>query len=116
MERRRISEAVRRDFDFSLLCEARLGGMGTCVAWPRGDQSALEAFKRYDCEGKVVGCAEPQAMVRAVRGKASLNWHISEWAAGIRERLFALSEFKVAHPWLPQWVWQTIEARSQHGS
>jgi len=109
---RRISKAVKRDFDFALQCESKLGGMGACVDWPQGDVAPLRVFKRYDCEGKIVGCSDPAVMVRAVRGKASLNWHISEWAQGIKEGLFRLSEFKQAHPWLPDWVWGSVKARS----
>ena len=104
---RRISDAVRRDFAFALECEQKLGGMGSCVSWPSGDASALLAFKRYDCEGKTVGCDDPD-IIRAIRGKASLNWHIAEWRAGIRERLFLPCEFREAHPWLPEWVWRVV--------
>jgi len=105
---RRISDAVRRDFQFALECERKLGGMCGFEDWPDGDASALEAFKKYDCEGKKIGCDDAD-IVRAMRGKASLNWHIKNWAIGIAEGLFLAKEFKEAHPWLPDWAWSAME-------
>ena len=108
MAKSKVSDAVRRDFEFALQCERELGGMGSVADWPTGEASSVMAFKRYDCEGKKVGCADQGEIVRAIRGKASLNWHIKEWASGIRDELFVVEEFRKAHPWLPEWVWAVV--------
>ena len=42
-------------------------------------------------------------------GKASYNWHRTEWIGGIKDGNFLLIEFQESNPWIPERIWDEIK-------
>ena len=107
----KIPKRVRRDYELYSQTEKKLGRVGKQVkkipSDPNG-KSALEAFKLLDCQGIVAPCREAEELERILWGKASLNWHIQNWAAGFLEGTLFPYEINNDFPWLPDWAWEAM--------
>jgi hypothetical protein len=113
----RISRKVRKDFEFYTECYNTFSGAGwippvRVVCDPDG-RTALEAFALLDSRGVTTETREPGRLRRTLAGKALINWHITNWAEGIRGGLFCLGEFQEEFSHLPERVWGAVRAQRQ---
>lgn len=36
---------------------------------------------------------------------------IKQWSEGINDGLFCMGDFQESHPWMPQWVWDSVRGQ-----
>ena len=49
--------------------------------------SAVECLFRFESEGVLVPCREQRKLMWLMAGKYARDWHITEWARGLSERI-----------------------------
>ena len=81
------------------------------ICWNPEGCSGRECFKIWDSEGRIPSTREPLVVFQVMSGKALLNFHIEQWAQGINEGVFGMGEFQESHPWLPEWVWDSVRGQ-----
>lgn len=85
----------------------------------RAAPDAAEAFRAFDTGGRMpAACRQPRVLSTVLRGKASLNLHITEiWGSALRgmirdgfprQAYLHWNELQDAYPWLPRWVWRAL--------
>lgn len=103
----KISDHARRDFEF--LRDTDLHGIGVSIGCetpltPDG-YTALECWYAKDTHGETLPCREPAELDKAIRGKASWNLQIKQWAEDIADgMLLQQSELVDYCAGLPEWV------------
>lgn len=55
-------------------------------------KSALECLFEYESKGVLHPCREARKLMWLMAGKFSRDWHISEWASGMKERIITAWE------------------------
>lgn len=106
----KISEAVRKDFEF--FRDTHLDMVGhevgiTNTSDPSG-YSALECWNARDSLGKILPCREAEVLAKAVRGKASWNLQIKMWAETLADNMPLLRQREL-NEWCvgrPRWVFE----------
>ncbi len=81
------------------------------IRWNPEGVSGRECFKTWDSEGRIPSTREPYVMMQIMSGKSILNLMIKQWSEGINDGLFCMGEFQESHPWLPDWVWDSVRGQ-----
>ena len=67
---------------------------------------AKRCFHKFDSTGKLVPCSEPELLSRLLLTKASVNFHIKQWAQGRNDGTFPGIEYRqyLQDIGAPKWV------------
>jgi hypothetical protein len=112
---RKVTNRVEELFDLYIECSkifTFFGSKHDHMIWDENGVTALQAFNAQDSMGLNAPCSQPFLLKKALDGKAGLNFMIKQWAEGITDGASGLFEFQEEFPWLPDWVWDSVEGQA----
>jgi len=112
----KISEKARQDFEFYKDTELKTLGvsLGCETELDINGHSALKCFVAKDTHGKILPCSEPEELDSTLKGKASWNLQIKQWATDISEGLMLTqNELHEYCSNLPKWVFPSVVKQAE---
>lgn len=96
MSHKKYKKGFEKDWNFYLLNKDKFNFHGGRVPQIISDfeigKSAKEVFFRYDSEGKMLPCREPQLLLEIFACKVSINMHLNIWADGYTDVMIPVEE------------------------
>lgn len=117
----RYSSGFERDYTFYFANLDRFDFSGspppTVEHDPQGPD-AKRCFHVYDSTGKLRACREPELLQRLLLTKASVNFHIKQWAQGRSDGTFPGIEFAEYLDSInaPEWVHVAVRRQQRTGT
>lgn len=105
----KITDRIKAEFEFYRDTPLDMIGqqVGVDVVPDPSGHSALECWMAKDTHGKDLPCREPEVLLKAFRGKKSVNLQVKLWAEDVADGLMLrqpeLAEYTTS--W-PEWVFR----------
>jgi hypothetical protein len=104
---RKYKQAFERDWNFYYQNRHKFNFTGgkapIVIADPKG-KDAKRVFHRYDSQGKMLPCKEPELLREIFACKVAVNMHLKMWADGYFDVMIPVEELMKEFVDPPQWV------------
>jgi hypothetical protein len=111
MAKKKYKQAFERDWNFYCQNKDKFnfsgGKIPIIISDPEG-KDAKRVFHRYDSQGKMMSCKEPELLEEIFACKVAVNMHLKVWADGYTDVAIPAEELLKEFIDPPEWVGESL--------